>query len=98
MSDVARDALVRQMREQIVDNDIRIIAAINRRLELVARLREYKEAHGMAFVDQSREAWMHQYLQGVNRGPLSEEGLHDIFEALLELTKSETGDHQDDAG
>ncbi len=90
MSDVARDALVRQMREQIIDNDIRIIAAVNRRLELVARLREYKEAHGMAFVDQSREAWMHQYLQGVNRGPLSDEGLHAIYEDLLELTKRET--------
>lgn len=91
MSDHAQDVLVRQMREQIVENDIRIIGAINRRLELVARLREYKDAHGMAFVDQSREAWMHQYLQGVNRGPLSKEGLHDIFEALLELTKQETG-------
>lgn len=91
MSEHAHDALVRQMREQIIDNDIRIIAAINRRLELVARLREYKDAHGLAFVDQSREVWMHQYLQGVNRGPLSSEGLREVFDDLLELTKKETG-------
>ncbi len=96
MTDQARDALVRQMREQIIDNDIRIVAAINRRLELVARLREFKEAHGMSFVDHSREAWMHRYLQGVNPGPLSTEGLHAIYDELLELTKRETGAWEDD--
>ena len=89
-NDPARDALVRQMRDQIVDNDLKLIAAINSRLTLVAKLRSYKEAQDIPFVDHSREEWMHRYLQSANRGPLSSEGLTEIFGQLLELTKNET--------
>jgi hypothetical protein len=32
---------------------------------------------------------MLQYLSRANRGPLSAEGLHQIFEELLDLTKRE---------
>ena len=83
------DAVVRQMRDAIIDNDLHVLQAVNRRLELVARLRAYKESKGMDFVDHSREEWMHRYLQGANRGPLSGEGLRDIYGHLLDLTKRE---------
>ena len=46
-------------------------------------------------MDPAREEWMHSYLQGANRGPLSPEGLREIYGHLLELTKSET--REDDA-
>ncbi|MBU6364483.1 MAG: chorismate mutase, partial [Acidobacteria bacterium] len=58
------DVVIRQMRDQIVDNDLKIIQALNQRLALVARLRAYKEERGMEFVDHSREEWMVRYLQG----------------------------------
>ena len=89
-SDPAQDALIRQMRDQIVDTDLAVMAAVNRRLQLVARLRAYKEAHGIAFVDASREAWMHRFMQSANTGPLSAEGLTELYDHLLELTKRET--------
>ena len=63
--------------------------AINRRLELVARLKRYKESRGLEFVDPEREEWMVQYLTRANRGPLSTEGLREIFSELLDLTKRE---------
>jgi chorismate mutase len=88
--DASFDAVVRQMRDAIIDNDLRLLQAVNRRLELVARLRAYKESHGIEFVDPSREEWMHRYLQGANRGPLSPEGLRELYEHVLELTKRET--------
>lgn len=91
-TDPAHDALIRQMRDQIVENDVRIVAAINARLTLVARLREYKESKGIAFVDPSREEWMHGFLQGANAGPLSAEGLREIYGHLLDLTKRETAE------
>jgi chorismate mutase len=87
--DPATDAIVRQMRDAIIDNDLRLLQAINARLELVARLRAYKLSQGMEFVDQAREDWMHAYLQKANRGPLSREGLDEIYDHLLELTKRE---------
>ena len=88
--DPAQDALVRQMRDQIVDNDVVLVQAINTRLKLVARLRAYKQQQGIGFVDPSREEWMHRFLQGTNAGPLSREGLRELYDHLLELTKRET--------
>jgi chorismate mutase len=92
MSDVESDPLIRQLREQISDADRKIIEAINTRLRLVARLKRYKESRGFQFVDPEREEWMLQYLARTNRGPLSQEGLHSIFGAILDLTKSEVAD------
>jgi chorismate mutase len=84
-----QDPLVRQLREQISDNDLAIVEAINRRLKLVRRLKEYKTSRGFEFVDQAREDWMLAYVMRANGGPLSAEGLQEIYGALLELTKRE---------
>ena len=83
------DPLIRQLREQISDNDRAIVEAINARLKLVAKLKGYKESRGMSFVDPEREEWMLQYLSCANRGPLSPEGLREILESILDLTKRE---------
>jgi len=84
-----QDPLIRQIREQISDNDRAIVEAINTRLKLVARLKSYKESRGLSFVDPEREEWMLQYLARANRGPLSNDGLRELFEAVLDLTKRE---------
>jgi chorismate mutase/prephenate dehydratase len=83
------DPFIRQVREQISDNDRAIVDAINARLKLVARLKGYKESRGMNFVDPDREEWMLQYLARANRGPLSSEGLRELFEEILALSKRE---------
>ncbi len=85
----AGDPRIRQLREQISDNDRAIVEAINARLKLVAQLKRYKESRGIEFVDPDREEWMLSYLARANRGPLSGDGLHEIFEAILDLTKRE---------
>lgn len=87
--EASSDPVVRQIREQISDNDRAILEAINKRLKLVARLKEYKASREYEFVDHAREDWMFSYLTRANRGPLSADGLHRIFEAILELTKRE---------
>ena len=83
------DPLIRQLREQISDNDRAIVEAINKRLDLVARLKSYKESRGISFVDPEREEWMLNYLTRANRGPLTAEGLREFFSELLDLTKRE---------
>jgi chorismate mutase len=55
----------------------------------VARLKRYKEEHGVEFVDLEREEWMLNYLLRANRGPLSAEGLRELFTEILDLTKRE---------
>lgn len=85
----APDPLIKQLREQISDADRALVDAVNARLKLVARLKAYKESRGIGFLDPEREEWMLQYLLRANRGPLSDEGLRELFEHVLELTKRE---------
>ena len=81
--------MIRQLREQISDTDRSIVEAINTRLKLVARLKRYKESRGLDFVDLEREEWMLNYLLRANRGPLSADGLRELFTEILDLTKRE---------
>jgi chorismate mutase len=86
---VSDDPLIRQLREQISDTDRSIVDAFNARLRLVARLKRYKESRGIGFLDPEREEWMLQYLTRANRGPLSADGLKELVEEVLDLTKRE---------
>ena len=88
-STVNDDPLIRQLRQQISDTDRAIVDSLNARLRLVARLKSYKESRGIGFLDPEREEWMLQYLTRANRGPLSPDGLKELFEEILDLTKRE---------
>lgn len=90
-SETSQDPFVRQIREQISDADRTLIEALNTRLKLVARMKRYKESRGLGFVDLAREEWMFNYLARANRGPLSPEGLREIYAEILDLTKREIG-------
>lgn len=88
-SEADRDPGVRELREQIAATDRELLDAVNRRLELVRRLREYKTSLGADFVDRAQEERLIARLAEANRGPLSEKGLRELYHALLELTKRE---------
>ena len=66
-----------------------LVETINTRLKLVARLKRYKQERGLEFVDLEREEWMLNYLMRANRGPLSADGLRELFTEILDLTKRE---------
>jgi chorismate mutase len=85
----ADDPRVSELREQLADNDVKIVEALNARLELVAQLKRVKEEIGVDFLDPAREEWLLQHLANANRGPLSEDGLREIYTELLALTKRE---------
>ena len=88
-TETAQDAYVQQVRRQISDVDNALVDLVNKRLKLVAQLKRYKDEHGIGFVDLAREEWMLQYLQRANRGPLSQEGLSELYHELLDLMKRE---------
>jgi chorismate mutase len=87
--DESSDPVIRQFREQISDNDRALVEALNKRLRLVARLKDYKESRGVGFVDPAREEWILKDLGRANRGPVSEEGLREFYGAIFDLTKRE---------
>ena len=83
------DPVITQFRDQISDNDLKIIDAVNKRLKLVKQLKTYKEQHGVDFYDPAREEWMLTILARANKGPLSNDGLRDVFTEILAVTKQE---------
>jgi len=83
------DPGLNQLRAQIGEQDRAILEAVNRRVELVAQIKAYKDANGIDFVDPGREAQLLDDLATANRGPLSEQGLRELFETVLALTKRE---------
>lgn len=85
------DDQLRRLREQVSDNDRAIVEAMNRRLELVGAMWRYKQSRGLEVLDPEREEWMLRYLARANRGPLSEQGLEELFATVLALTKRELG-------
>jgi chorismate mutase len=87
--DPSQDPIVRQLREKVSDNDRALIEAINARLRLVSQLKSYKDSRGYDFLDPQREESMLRDVSRSNRGPLSQEGLEHIYQAILDLTKQE---------
>jgi chorismate mutase len=83
------DPTIRDLREQVSAADRAVLEAVNRRLELVAELKRYKESRGLAFVDPERERVMLEELARANGGPLSDEGVRELLTMLLDLTKRE---------
>lgn len=83
------DPIIRQYREQISDNDLKILEALNKRVKLVKTLKDYKESQGLSFYDATQEDWVITYLCRANRGPLSNESLREIFSLILQLAKKE---------
>jgi chorismate mutase len=89
MTDPASDRTVRQLRGEISEVDQSIVEAVNARLELVTRLKRYKASQGIPFLDPDRERQLLADLSRANRGPLSAEGLRELYAGLLDLTKRE---------
>jgi chorismate mutase len=92
MTEPASDRTVQDLRTEIADVDHTILDAVNTRLELVARLKAHKATLGAPFVDPEQERRLLARLEQVNRGPLTRDGLHRLYERILELTKRELAD------
>jgi chorismate mutase len=80
---------VADYREQISAADRALLAAINKRLELVRALHEHKRAEGIPLRDPAREEQLVVELQAANEGPLSPAGVAELFRHVLELTRKE---------
>ncbi|NLO26804.1 MAG: hypothetical protein GX113_01270 [Actinobacteria bacterium] len=83
------DPVIRNYREQISDNDLKILEALNKRIKLVKTLKDYKEAQGLSFYDAAQEDWVITYLCRANGGPMSNEGVREIFGLILQWAKHE---------
>ena len=67
------------------------VAVVNRRLELARQIFEHKEANGIPILDAGREDAMVARLVRENAGPLSDGGVAELVQYVLELTQQELG-------
>jgi chorismate mutase len=81
--------VIDELRAEITGEDEAILDAVNRRLEVVAKLKAHKRERGIDFVDAAREEQLLAHLARVNTGPLSDDGVRTFFTALLALVKRE---------
>ena len=78
-----------ESRVQITATDRELLAALNRRLELVRRLHDYKQREGLPLRDPAREQALVAALQSENAGPLSADAVARFFHFVLDLTREE---------
>jgi len=83
------DPVIQSHRAQIAEIDGEILRALNQRINLVKRLKDYKDSQGFTFYDPAQECLVIANLCQANGGPLSNEGIREIFGVILERLKSE---------
>jgi chorismate mutase len=81
--------VVAELREEITAIDRELLAALNRRIEIVGRLHAHKREHGIPIRDHGREDEMLRLLDAENAGPLSAAGLAGFYRHVLDLTRRE---------
>lgn len=86
---MASDELA-DLRDRIEAVDREILDALNRRLELVRRVRAHKVETGAPLIDAAREAELLDELVRANRGPLGEPAVRSLFSAVLDVMKQES--------
>lgn len=77
------------LRARIDEVDRSLLDAVNERLRLVGELWRLKRELGVATVDPARERQIVETLSHANPGPLTREGVEELVEAVLALTKRE---------
>jgi chorismate mutase len=89
MPNVAQDPIVDDLRSRITAADADIVAAVNRRAALVAELHAHKRAQGYEVFDSAREEQVIAAVLRTNGGPLSDEGLRELYGVILSLCTRE---------
>jgi len=89
VANTSGDAILQNQRAQIAALDLAVLQSLNARITLVQGLKEYKAAKGLPFHDAAQEERVIARLCQANQGPMSEEGLRELYDFLLAWTKRE---------
>jgi chorismate mutase len=83
------DPVLASYRERISAADDGVLQAVNHRLELVAELHAHKRKRGLPLFDASREQEVVARALARNGGPLSDDGVRQLYALLLPLCTAE---------
>ena len=83
------DPVLASYRERISAADDGVLRAVNDRLKLVAELHAHKRRNGLPLFDASREQDVVARAIARNGGPLSDDGVRQLYALLLPLCTAE---------
>lgn len=83
----AAQAEIARIRERIDALDRRIVALLNERAELALAIRGLKPQANLGLYDPKREEEIFAKLCACNDGPLYDDGLKAVYEAILHVMK-----------
>jgi chorismate mutase len=83
------DPVLASYRERISAADEGVLAAVNDRLQLVAELHAHKRKNGLPLFDAAREHDVIARAIARNGGPLSDDGVRQLYALLLPLCTAE---------
>ncbi len=83
MTELNDDPVVNEIRDEIGAADRAFVELVNRRVELVQRMKARKEEIGAGWVDPAREQRMIDWVASINAGPVSQETLEALYRQLV---------------
>ena len=86
MNQEVKDRLL-QLRNQIDMVDEELLISLNRRAELVIEVGQIKQKENIDVFDPGREAELMKRLNSLNKGPLENEMLQELFQSLINTLK-----------
>jgi chorismate mutase len=89
---------LKSLRKLIDQKNKSIVRLLNRRAGYALRIAEVKRAEGLAIRDDEREKEVLKKVSRYNKGPLSDEALHRIFNCIMEEHRRLEGEHPGDEG
>jgi chorismate mutase-like protein len=76
-----------QLRNQIDMVDEEILLFLNRRAEFVTEVGQIKQKENISIFDPEREAELIKRLNSLNKGPLENEMLQELFQSIINTLK-----------
>ncbi len=80
-------ARIGELRRRIDEVDCEVVKLLNERAQLALDIRELKPRVRMALYDPKREEEIFEHLSSCNAGPLYDDNLREIYEAVLHVMK-----------
>ena len=89
---------LKSLRKLIDQKNKSIVRLLNRRAGYALRIAEVKRTEGLAIRDDEREKEVLKKVSRYNKGPLSDEALHRIFNCIMEEHRKLEGENKDSEG
>jgi chorismate mutase len=87
MSDAEVQAKIAALRGRIDEVDCRIVGLLNERANLALEIRGLKPQVNLSLYDPKREEQIFSNLARCNDGPLFDDNLREVYEAILHVMK-----------